>query len=204
MSKARNRVDIVLLLSVRCPSSKKQLIVGVAVAQTYQSSDSQLLRRLVLHLVIRVDKVIVLVFVILALKLLVGLGEVDRLAACARAVDDVGCLDLLHVVFVGLLSCDVVSSAPSYDCVDGDSYVRRPVAILLALLLDTRVVGCAPTCSSPADSSLESSDSSMTSCWVALPLPLVSWTPSICWSCGWADIMDVVVCAKFRVRKVCN
>jgi hypothetical protein len=62
--------------------------------------------RLVLHLIIRVDELIVLVLiVILALELGVGLGEVDCLAARARALNDVRRLDLLHVVLVGLLSC---------------------------------------------------------------------------------------------------
>lgn len=60
---------------------------------------------LLLHLIIRIDKVVVLILVIVVPKLLVSLGEVDGLAARARAVDDVRCLDLLHVVLVGLLGC---------------------------------------------------------------------------------------------------
>ena len=104
-SKARNRVNVVLLRSVYCPS---HLLIAQAAsqgAQKYQRSRVATLRRLVLHLIIRVDEVIILILVVLAFKLLVGLGEVDRLAACTAALDDVRCFDLFHVVFVGLLSC---------------------------------------------------------------------------------------------------
>jgi hypothetical protein len=63
----------------------------------------QLISALVLHLVIRVDEVLIVFLLIIIAELLVGLGEVDVLAACAG-------VDLLHVVLVGLLDCLIVKS----------------------------------------------------------------------------------------------
>lgn len=60
---------------------------------------------LFLHLVIRVDEVVVLILIVVLPKLLISFGEVDGPSACARALNDVGCLDLFHVILIGLLGC---------------------------------------------------------------------------------------------------
>jgi hypothetical protein len=75
---------------------------------------------LILHLIIRVDKVVIIVLVVLALKLLVGLAEVDVLTTRAAAYD-VGCLNLLHVVLIGLFGCSYVSRWIVLEC----SFARR-------------------------------------------------------------------------------
>jgi hypothetical protein len=69
----------------------------------------QLTSALILHLIIRVDEILVVFLLIVITELLVGLGEVDVLAACA-GVDDIGRVDLLHVILVGLLDCLIVRS----------------------------------------------------------------------------------------------
>lgn len=59
---------------------------------------------LILHFIVGVNKVLIIILVILALELLIRLCKVNVLAARAAA-DDVGRLDFLHVVFVGLFGC---------------------------------------------------------------------------------------------------
>src|SRR5690349_9224949 len=91
-SKARDRVATALLVNY-CPSSP-----FIAWKESYFA-------HLFLHLIIRVDKVVVLILIIVIPKLLISLSEVDGLSACARAVNDVRGLDLFHIILVGLLSC---------------------------------------------------------------------------------------------------
>lgn len=96
------RVATVLLVSC-CPSSPFIAVKG-AIAEMCDRMESYF-ARLLLHLVIRVDEVVVLILIVVLPKLLISFGEVDGPSACARALNDVGCLDLFHVILIGLLGC---------------------------------------------------------------------------------------------------
>lgn len=99
---------------------------------TYTPNDEESDRRnsLVLHLIIRVDEVLIVVLLIILAELLVGLGEINVLAARAGA-DDIGRVDLLHVILIWLLDCLLVRVIPGMR-VTGEVYLHRPGAIKLA------------------------------------------------------------------------
>lgn len=59
-------------------------------------------KRLLLHLVLVVDEVLIFVLILVLLEVLRGLGEVD-VATTSAPAHDVLLVDLLHVVLIGLL-----------------------------------------------------------------------------------------------------
>lgn len=86
---------------------------------------------LVFHLVIRVNEIIVVILILIVAELLVSLGEIDVLSARAAA-NDVGRLDLLHVVLVGLLHCPMVNYDVWCATFTKLAYLRRAKVGILA------------------------------------------------------------------------
>jgi hypothetical protein len=104
-----------------CVSCSRLAVVGSSSARVPQRAMSDSRDALVLHLVVRVDKVLVIVLLVLVAELLVGLGEVDVLAAGAGS-NDVGCVNLLHVVLIWLLDCSNVKSTSQERVIAGYTF----------------------------------------------------------------------------------